>query len=58
MSRASRRFKTSARRWNREHTAHKEHDFVVSRKAGSLSSYRAHRRRRQMYGEDIFEEFF
>ena len=58
MSKASRRFKASARRWNREHTAHKEHGFIVSRKAGSLSAYRAHRRRRQMYGEDIFSEFF
>lgn len=58
MSKASRRFKVSARRWNREHTAHKEYDFIVRRKAGSLAAYRAHRRRRQMYGEDIFEEFF
>ena len=58
MSKASRRFKERSREWNRVHTEKREHDWVNPRKSGSLREYRAHRRRRQMFGEDIFASFF
>lgn len=58
MSKASRRWKERARRWNRENQARRDYIAINPRKEGSLASYRAHRRRIQMYGEDIFASFF
>lgn len=58
MSRASRRFKERVRSWNRHHSETKQNNFVNPRGSGSLREYRAHRRRIQMYGEDIFSLFW
>ena len=58
MSRASRAFKARSRNWNRMHTEKREPDFVNPRRSGSLREYRTHRRRIQMYGEDIFSIFW
>lgn len=58
MSKASRAFKARSRKWNRMHTEKREPDFVNPRRSGSLRGYRAHRRRIQMYGEDIFSLFW
>lgn len=58
MSRASRRFKERARKWNRHHSEAKQHDFVNPRESGFLKEYRAHRRRTGKYGEDIFSLFW
>lgn len=59
MSKASLGYKARLRRWNRENLAHGDRAAIVPRKAGSLSQYRAHRRRiRQFGGEDILAPFF
>lgn len=59
MSKASREYKARLRRWNRENQAHGDRDAIVPRKAGSLSQYRAHRRRIREFGrEDILAPFF
>lgn len=58
MSRASRTFKARSRSWNRMHTENREPEHVNPRRSGSLREYRAHRRRIQKYGEDIFSIFW
>ena len=59
MNKASRTYKSRLRRWNRENLTQGDRDAIVPRKAGSLSQYRAHRRRIRLFGgEDILALFF
>ena len=53
MSKASRRFKAQARTWNRE----MEPRFRAPRRCSSLRGYRAHKRRKGRYAEDILAPF-